>query len=98
MLSLNISTAFWHLKQQKFRLVLLTPSTLARSKELVGWFKDRGYDEGFVKEQVERVRNWDRQVLIEQDVGRNRGRGDRIPFVVSYHPAFNGIRRTVGKL
>ena len=71
---------------------------LARSKELVGWFKDRGYDEGFVKEQVERVRNLDRQVLIEQDVGRNRGRGDRIPFVVSYHPALNGIRRTVGKL
>eukprot|EP00794_Sanderia_malayensis_P018386 gene18386-20236_t len=71
---------------------------LARSKELVGWFKDRGYDEGFVKEQVERVRNLDRQVLIEQDVGRNRGRGDRIPFVVSYHPALNGIRRAVGKL
>ena len=65
---------------------------------MVGWFKDRGYDEGFVKEQVERVRNLDRQVLIEQDVGRNRGRGDRIPFVVSYHPALNGIRRTVGKL
>ncbi len=71
---------------------------LARSKELVGWFKDRGYDEGFVKEQVERVRNLDRQVLIEQDVGRNRGRGDRIPFVLSYHPALNGIRRAVGKL
>ncbi len=49
-------------------------------------FNARGYDEGFVKEQVERVRNLDRQVLIEQDVGRNRGRGDRIPFVVSYQP------------
>ena len=42
--------------------------------------------------------NLDRQVLIEQDVGRNRGRGDRLPFVVSYHPALNGIRQTVGKL
>ncbi len=40
---------------------------LTQSKELVGLLEDRGYDKGFVKEQVKRVRNLDRQVLIEQE-------------------------------
>ena len=40
----------------------------------------------------------DRQALINQDVGHNRGKVDRIPFVVTYHPALNGIRKAIGKL
>ena len=47
----------------------------ARSEELVGWFTNRGYEEGFVREQVERVKHLDRQALINQDVGHNRGKG-----------------------
>ena len=39
-----------------------------------------------------------RQALINQDVGHNRGRGDCIPFVVTFHPARNGIRKAVDKL
>ena len=70
----------------------------ARPKELVGWFTNRGYEEGFVREQVERVKHLDRQALINQDAGHNRGRGDRIPILVTYHPALNGIHRAVGKL
>ena len=70
----------------------------AKSEELVGWLKDRGYEEAFVREQVDRVRQLDRESLIYNDVGRKRRRGDRIPFVVTYHPAFNGIRNIVSQL
>ena len=33
----------------------------------------------------------DRDTLLSEDRGRNQGRGDRIPFVVPYHPALKGI-------
>ena len=62
-----------------------------RSEELIGWFTNRGYEEGFVREQVDRVKTMDRDTLLSEDGGRNQGRGDRIPFVVPYHPALKGI-------
>ena len=69
-----------------------------RSEELVGWLTNRGYEEGFVREQVDRVKEMDRDILLNQDGGRNRGRGERIPFVVTYHPAFNLIYNIVNRL
>ena len=40
--------------------------------------------------------DWD--MLLNQNGGLNRGRGERIPFVVTYHPAFNLIYNIVSRL
>ena len=52
--------------------------------ELAGWLKDRGYEESKVDEQV----------FITKD----QGRGERVPFVLTYHPALNGLGKAAGKL
>ena len=54
-----------------------------RSEDLVGWLTNRGYEEGFVREQVDRVQEVNRDMLLNQDGGRNGGRGERLPFVVT---------------
>ena len=51
-----------------------------------------------VREQVDRVKEMDRDMLLNQNGALNRGRGERIPFVVTYHPAFNLIYNIVSRL
>ena len=70
-----------------------------RVGNLAGWLKDRGYEESIVNEQIDRVRRLDRETLpAETDRGPNPGRGDRIPLVITYHPAFNSVGKTIRSL
>ena len=70
-----------------------------RVNNLAGWLKDRGYEESIVNEQIDRVHRLDRETLLaEADRGPNPGRGDRIPLVITYHPAFNSVGKTIRSL
>ena len=70
-----------------------------RVGNLAGWLKDRGYEESIVNEQIDRVRRLDRETLLaETDRGPNPGRGDRIPLVITYHPAFNSVGKAIRSL
>ena len=96
----------WHTKKaipygqalRRRRICSEDGSFQEKSEELVGWLTNRGYEEGFVREQVDRVKEMDRDMLLNQNGGLNRGRGERIPFVVTYHPAFNLIYNIVSRL
>ena len=70
-----------------------------RVGNLAGWLKDRGYEASLVNEQIDRIRRLDRETLLAE-TGRepNPGRGDRIPLVITYHPAFNSIVKTIRSL
>ena len=70
-----------------------------RVGSLAGWLKDRDYEESLVNEQIDRARRLDRETLLAE-TGRepNPGRGDRIPLVITYHAAFNSMRKTIRSL
>ena len=71
----------------------------SRLGELAGWLNDRGYEESLVNEQIDRVRRLDRGTLLAT-TGRepNPGRDDRIPLVITYHPALNSVGKTLRDL
>ena len=69
-----------------------------RSEDLVGWLVQRGYKESVVREQVARANSLDRATLLSQESRCNEERKDRIPFVVSYHPALSELRGLVSRL
>ena len=57
--------------------------------ELKGWLVNRGYKEGEVDQQIERVRSCDRIGLLN---GQNKDQKDgRIPLVLTYHPALHKV-------
>ena len=60
----------------------------SRLGELAGWLNDRGYEESLVNERIDRVRRFNRGTLLAT-TGREPipGRDDRIPSVITYHPA-----------
>ena len=57
--------------------------------ELAGWLKDRGYEESLVDEQIDKARKLDRATLLDNSGSKTKdqGRGERVPFVLTYHPA-----------
>ena len=60
-----------------------------RVGELKGWLVNRGYKEGEVDQQIERVRSCDRVGLLNR---QNKDQKDgRIPLVLTYHPALNKV-------
>ena len=67
--------------------------------ELSEWFKERGYEESFVQQQIGRVQVLDREALIRDiDKQRNQEREDSVPLVTTYHPALSSMMRVVQKL
>ena len=63
---------------------------------MAGWLQDRGYEESLVSKQIDRVRKLDRETLLTNaGKAKNSGRGERIPLVLTYHPALNGVGRIV---
>ena len=68
--------------------------------ELAGWLKDRGYEESLVDEQIDKARKLDRATLLDNSGSKTKdqGRGERVPFVLTYHPALNGLGKAAGKL
>ena len=57
--------------------------------ELKGWLVNRGYKEGEVDQQIERVRSCDRVGLLNR---QNKDQKDgRIPLVLTYHPTLNKV-------
>ena len=71
-----------------------------RVGELAGWLKDRGYEESLDNEQIDRVRRLDRTTLLANVGSRTntQGRGERVPLVVTYHPALNSLGKVAGRL
>ena len=67
-------------------------------EDLVGWLVQRGYKESIVREQVAHTNSLDRATLLSQESRCNEEREDRIPFVVSYHPALSELRGLVSRL
>ena len=60
-----------------------------RVGELKGWLVNRGYREGEIDQQIERVRSCDRVGLLNR---QNKDQSDgRIPLVLTYHPALNKV-------
>ena len=59
-----------------------------RVGELAGWLKDRGYEEFLVNEQINRVRNLDKDTPLAVSGNRtnDQGRGERVPLAATYHP------------
>ena len=58
---------------------------------MAGWLQDRGCEETLVSKQIDRVRKLDRETLLANaDKEKNSGSGERIPLVLTYHPALNG--------
>ena len=63
------------------------------------WLKDRGYEESLVDEQIDKVSRLDREtLLVKAGSETNTERGDRIPFVLTYHPALNSAGKVVRDL
>ena len=69
----------------------------SRLGELAGWLNDRGYEESLANEQIDRVRRLDIETLLAT-TGKepNPGRDERIPLVITYHPALNSVGKTLG--
>ena len=67
-----------------------------RLSELTGWLNKGGYEESLVNEQRDRVRELDRETLLANVNNKtNSGRADRIPLVLTYHPALNSVGKTI---
>ena len=68
--------------------------------ELAGWLKDRGYEESLVDEQIDKACKLDRATLLDNlgSKTKDQGRGERVPFVLTYHPALNGLGKAAGNL
>ena len=60
-----------------------------RVGELRGWLFNRGYKEGEVDQQIDKVRSLDRLELLDRQ-SKDQGDG-RIPLVLTYHPALNRV-------
>ena len=57
--------------------------------ELRGWLSNRGYKEGEVDQQIDKVRSLDRLELLDRQI-KDQSDG-RIPLVLTYHPALNRV-------
>ena len=70
-----------------------------RLDKLAGWLNDSEYEESLVNEQIDRVRELDRGAL-QANVNKEAisGRTDRIPVVLTYHPALNSVVKTIRDL
>ena len=60
-----------------------------RVGELRGWLFNRGYKEGEVDQQIDKVRSLDRLELLDRQI-KDQSDG-RIPLVLTYHPALNRV-------
>ena len=60
-----------------------------RVGELRGWLFNRGYKEGEVDQQIDKVRSLDRLELLDRQ--RKDQSDGRIPLVLTYHPALNRV-------
>ena len=70
-----------------------------RVGELAGWLKDRGYEESFVDEQIDKVIRLDKEtLLVKAGSETNSGKGNRIPLVLTYHLALNSVGKLVKDL
>ena len=57
--------------------------------ELKGWLVNWGYKEEEVDQQIERVHSCDRLGLLNRQ--NNDQSADRIPLLLTYHPALNKV-------
>ena len=64
--------------------------------KLAVWLNKWGYEESLVNEQIDRVGELDREALLANvNKEANSGRVDRIPLVLTYHPALNSVGKNV---
>ena len=97
----------WHTKKAipysqalRYRRICSEDRFFEEVGELAGWLKDRGYEESLVDEQIDKARKLDRATLLDNSGSKTKdqGRGERVPFVLTYHPALNGLGKAAGKL
>jgi len=66
---------------------------------LTDWFKERGYEESFVQQQIGSALGLDRESLNRRsEKQKNQDREDRVPLVTTYHPAHSSMIRVVHNL